>query len=85
MIEGRPTVTAEQLEALRREDCTAVYNVLKFAGLAAPDAYSGPELRCLFPDLPLPIIGFATTLDSVSGLLDGRWRTPATDYGAAKA
>jgi regulator of RNase E activity RraA len=39
-------VTAEQLEALRREDCTAVYNTMKFAGLADPDAYSGPELRC---------------------------------------
>jgi hypothetical protein len=50
-------VPSAQLEALRREDCTAVYNVMKFAGIDAPDAYSGPELRCLFPDVPLPIIG----------------------------
>ena len=54
-------IPAEQLEALRREDCTSVYNVMKFAGLADPDAYSGPELRCLFPDLAMPIIGYAMT------------------------
>ena len=58
-------VAAEALEALRREDCTAVYNVMKFAGLADADAYSGPELRCLFPDLPLPIIGYATPRSGV--------------------
>jgi regulator of RNase E activity RraA len=63
-------VTAEQLEALRREDCTAVYNVMKFAGLADPDAYSGPELRCLFPDLPLPIVGFAMTSEWTAGESD---------------
>src|SRR6476469_7226464 len=66
-----PFVTAEQIEALRREDCTAVYNVMKFAGLAAPDAYSGPELRCLFPDLRLPIIGFATTAEWTAGETGG--------------
>jgi regulator of RNase E activity RraA len=64
-------VTAEQLDALRREDCTAVYNVLKFAGLADPAAYSGPELRCLFPDLPLPIVGFASTAEWTAGETGG--------------
>jgi regulator of RNase E activity RraA len=62
-----PPVTSEQLDALRREDCTAVYNVMKLAGLADPDAYSGPELRCLFPDLPLPIVGFAMTSEWTAG------------------
>jgi 4-hydroxy-4-methyl-2-oxoglutarate aldolase len=65
------TVTASQLDALRREDCTAVYNVMKFAGLAAPDAYSGPELRCLFPDLLLPIVGFASTAEWTAGETGG--------------
>ena len=64
-------VPPEQLEALRREDCTAVYNVMKFAGLADPDAYSGPELRCLFPDLPLPIIGYAMTSEWTAGETGG--------------
>ena len=64
-------VPAEQLETLRREDCTAVYNVMKFAGLADPDAYSGPELRCLFPDLDLPIIGYATTAEWTAGETGG--------------
>jgi len=63
-------VTLDQLEALRREDCTAVYNVMKFAGLADPDAYSGPELRCLFPDLPLPVVGFAMTSEWTAGEAD---------------
>ena len=63
-------VGAADLEALRREDCTAVYNVMKFAGLADPDAYSGPELRCLFPDLPLPIIGYALTSEWTAGESD---------------
>jgi regulator of RNase E activity RraA len=65
-------VTADQLEALRREDCTAIYNTMKFAGLAAPDAYSGPELRCLFPDLPLPIIGYAMTAEWTAGETGGQ-------------
>ena len=60
-------VTSRQLEAIRREDCTAVYNVMKFAGLADPDAYSGPELRCLFPDVPLPIVGYAMTSEWTAG------------------
>jgi regulator of RNase E activity RraA len=64
-------VTEEQLDALRREDCTAVYNVLKFAGLADPDAYSGPELRSLFPDVALPIIGFACTAEWTAGETGG--------------
>jgi regulator of RNase E activity RraA len=64
-------VPPEQLEALLREDCTAVYNVMKFAGLADPDAYSGPELRCLFPDLPLPIIGYAMTSEWTAGETGG--------------
>ena len=64
-------ITPEQLEALRREDCTAVYNTMKFAGLADPDAYSGPELRCLFPDLPLPIIGYAMTAEWTAGETGG--------------
>jgi len=63
-------VTLDQLETLRREDCTAVYNVMKFAGLADPDAYSGPELRCLFPDLPLPVVGFAMTSEWTAGEAD---------------
>jgi regulator of RNase E activity RraA len=54
-------IPPEQLEALRREDCTAVYNVMKMHGLADSEAYSGPELRCLFPDLAMPIIGYAMT------------------------
>ena len=70
-IDDTPPVTADQLEALRREDCTAVYNVMKFAGLADPDAYSGPELRCLFPDLALPIIGFASTAEWTAGETGG--------------
>jgi regulator of RNase E activity RraA len=61
-----PIATAD-LEALRREDCTAVYNVMKMAGLVLPDAYSGPELRCLFPDLPLPIVGYALTSEWTAG------------------
>jgi regulator of RNase E activity RraA len=64
-------VPAEHLDALRREDCTAIYNVMKFAGLAAPDAYSGPELRCLFPDLALPIIGYAMTSEWTAGETGG--------------
>lgn len=64
-------IPAEQLEALRREDCTAVYNVMKFAGLADPDAYSGPELRCLFPNLTMPIIGYATTSEWTAGETGG--------------
>jgi 4-hydroxy-4-methyl-2-oxoglutarate aldolase len=64
-------VPPEQLEALLREDCTAVYNVMKFAGLADPDGYSGPELRCLFPDLPLPIIGYAMTSEWTAGETGG--------------
>ena len=63
-------IPAEQLEALRREDCTAIYNVMKFAGLADPDAYSGPELRCLFPDLALPVIGYALTSEWTAGESD---------------
>jgi regulator of RNase E activity RraA len=63
-------VPADQLEGLRREDCTAVYNVMKFAGLADPDAYSGPELRCLFPDLLLPIVGYAMTSEWTAGEAD---------------
>jgi regulator of RNase E activity RraA len=63
-------VAPADLEALRREDCTAVYNVMKFAGLADPDAYSGPELRCLFPDLPLPIVGYAMTSEWTAGESD---------------
>jgi len=64
-------VPAEQLEALRREDCTAVYNVMKFAGLADSEAYSGPELRCLFPDLEMPIIGYAMTSEWTAGETGG--------------
>jgi regulator of RNase E activity RraA len=60
-------IPAEHLDALRREDCTAVYNVMKLAGLADADAYSGPELRCLFPDLPLPIVGYAVTSQWTAG------------------
>ena len=44
---------------------------MKFAGLADPEAYSGPELRCLFPDLPLPIIGFAMTSEWTAGETGG--------------
>ena len=55
------------LDALRREDCTAVYNVMKMAGHVLPDAYSGPELRCLSPGLPLPIIGYAVTSEWTAG------------------
>jgi regulator of RNase E activity RraA len=69
-------VTREQLDALRREDCTAVYNTMKLAGLADPDAYSGPDLRCLFPDLPLPIVGFAMTSEWTAGESDA----PNADY-----
>jgi 4-hydroxy-4-methyl-2-oxoglutarate aldolase len=54
-------VPADQIEALRREDCTAVYNVMKMHGFDDPSSYSGPELACLFPDLPLPIVGYAMT------------------------
>jgi regulator of RNase E activity RraA len=61
------SIAAEQLDALRREDCTAVYNVMKMHGLDAPDAYSGPELRCLFPDLPLPVVGYALTSEWTAG------------------
>ncbi|MBM4408071.1 MAG: hypothetical protein FJ038_05590 [Chloroflexi bacterium] len=64
-------IPVDQLEVLRREDCTAIYNVMKFAGLAAPDAYSGPELRCLFPDLPLPIVGYAMTSEWTAGETGG--------------
>jgi len=71
MTRSPAPVTSDQLEALRREDCTAVYNTMKFAGLADPDAYSGPELRCLFPDLPLPIIGFAMTSEWTAGETGG--------------
>ncbi len=60
-------IPAQQLEALRREDCTAVYNVMKLQGMADPNAYSGPELRCLFPDLPLPIVGYAVTSEWTAG------------------
>ena len=60
-------IPAEQLEALRREDCTAVYNVMKLQGIADSGAYSGPELRCLFPDLPLPIVGYAMTSEWTAG------------------
>ena len=63
-------VAADALEALLREDCTAVYNVMKFAGLADPDAYSGPELRCLFSDVPLPIVGYAMTSEWTAGESD---------------
>lgn len=63
-------IAAEQLEALRREDCTAVYNVMKMRGLDAPDAYSGPELRCLFPDLALPVVGYALTSAWTAGETD---------------
>jgi len=55
------------LDRLLAEDCTAVYNVLKMAGHVLPDAYSGPELRCLFPGLPLPIIGYAATAELTAG------------------
>ena len=64
-------VPAEHLEALQREDCTAVYNVMKFAGLVDPDAYSGPELRCLFPDLPMPVVGYAMTSQWTAGQTGG--------------
>ena len=64
-------LTPEQWDALKREDCTAVYNVMKFAGLADPEAYSGPELRCLFPDLPLPIVGYAMTSEWTAGETGG--------------
>jgi regulator of RNase E activity RraA len=64
---GSDPLPPEALEELRREDCTAVYNVMKMAGLVLPDAYSGPELRCLFPSLPLPIIGYAVTSEWTAG------------------
>src|SRR3954453_11121851 len=44
---------------------------MKFAGLADPAAYSGPELRCLWPDLPLPVIGFASTAEWTAGETGG--------------
>ena len=44
---------------------------MKFAGLAAADAYSGPELRCLFPDLALPIVGYAMTSEWTAGETGG--------------
>jgi regulator of RNase E activity RraA len=52
---------------LLREDCTAVYNTMKMAGHVVPDAYSGPGLRCLFPALQLPIVGFAVTAEFTAG------------------
>jgi regulator of RNase E activity RraA len=34
---------------------------MKMHGLDDPTAYSGPELWCLFPDVELPIVGYAMT------------------------
>ena len=46
-----PTVAPETIEALRALDAATIYNVLKGLGRAEPGSYSGPDLRCLFPDL----------------------------------
>ena len=54
------------LDALRGLDTATIYNVLKGLGRAEPGAYSGPELRCLFPGLGT-IVGYALTSEWTAG------------------
>ena len=54
------------LDARLELDAATIYNVLKGLGRAEPGAYSGPELRCLFPGLGT-IVGYAVTSEWTAG------------------
>ena len=70
-----PTVALATIEALRALDAATIYNVLKGLGRAEPGSYSGPELRCLFPDLGT-LVGYAVTSEWTGGEPDA----PNEDY-----
>jgi 4-hydroxy-4-methyl-2-oxoglutarate aldolase len=69
------TVTPATLDALWALDAATIYNVLKGLGRAEPGSYSGPELRCLFPDLGT-VVGYAVTSEWTGGEPDA----PNEDY-----
>ena len=70
-----PTVAPATIEALRALDAATIYNVLKGLGRAEPGSYSGPELRCLFPELGT-LVGYAVTSEWTGGEPDA----PNEDY-----
>ena len=59
-------VAPATIEALGALDAATIYNVLKGLGRAEPGSYSGPELRCLFPDLGT-LVGYAVTSEWTGG------------------
>jgi regulator of RNase E activity RraA len=69
------TVPAEWVDTLRSLDTATIYNIVKGVGRGSPDAYTGPELRCLFPSLG-SVAGFAVTSEWTSGEPDA----PNADY-----
>jgi len=70
-----PTVAPATIEALQALDAATIYNVLKGLGRAEPGSYSGPELRCLFPELGT-LVGYAVTSEWTGGEPDA----PNEDY-----
>ena len=70
-----PVTSPATIEALRGLDAATVYNVLKGLGRAEPGSSSGPELRCLFPDLGT-VVGYAVTSEWTGGEPDA----PNEDY-----
>jgi 4-hydroxy-4-methyl-2-oxoglutarate aldolase len=54
-------LTPEEIEALRRFSTPSIANAIeRFDVRPRHQGFTGPEIRCMFPDLP-PIVGYAST------------------------
>ena len=61
MPKKRPTLSAKQIEALRRIDSATIANAIETFDVRDLTAgYASLELHCMFPDLP-PAVGYAVT------------------------
>ena len=65
------SLTAEQLDALRRIDSPTIANAIEtFEIRPRIQGYVGYDIRCIFPDLP-PMVGYAVTC-TVDSTTEGR-------------
>lgn len=66
-----PTLTPEQMSALRRIDSPTIANAIEtFEVRPRVNGYVGYDIRCIFPDLP-PTVGYAVTC-TVDSTTEGR-------------
>src|SRR5262249_8063521 len=76
-------LSPEGLEALRRFSTPSISNAIeRFDVRPRHQGFTGPEVRCMFPDLP-PIVGYATTATIAAAQPSAAGHTPnVADYWA---